>query len=92
MIRLAKGAVIAAKVLALLWVGLLLLGLFGKLVRFVRDEGLLSGFWAWADWFDPMNPLTVAVHVVELLPALVLFWLASRGERWVSGRTVPVSK
>ena len=65
-----------ARALAYVWIGILVLGIFAKLYLFVRVEGWWSGFASWREWFDPLNPLAFIVHVIEVLPALALFWLA----------------
>jgi len=72
-----------AKGLAWIWIGLILLGLFGKLYLLIAQLGLGAGFAAWLDWFDPTNPINVAIHVIELLPAFGLLWLAT----WLGKRS-----
>lgn len=71
-----------AKGLAYLWLLLLVVGLFGKLFVFIGDLGLVSGYRAWIDWFDPRNPINIAVRVIEALPAIGLLWIGD----WLSKR------
>ncbi len=74
---MSKVTSIIFKVLACLWVALDAIGLFAKLYLFIRADGLFRGFQAWGDWLDPYNALNALVRMVELSPALLLFWLGS---------------
>jgi hypothetical protein len=73
------------KTLAWVWLGLLLIGLFGKLYLCIRHDGFFAGFGEWRDWFGAGNPVNIAIHVVEVLPAVVLLYVAG----WLDKLLIP---
>jgi len=63
--------------LAILWLGIYLLGMIAILVGGIQAHGFWGGWRHFAQWMSPYNVIDFVIRLVQLAPALVLFYFAA---------------